>query len=685
MKLLCVAAVLGSASADRTAAEELFEAARSARSPAEAIPLLERAAEQGLQQAQAMLGLAHAQGHGELRADTAEAIRWFRLAALQGDDDSAHNLVALCEARPGCIGGNARRWLGLSAAQGHAAACFELGNLLLEEDAPQAVALFRRAADAGHAAASFNAGHVLALGRDGIQPDLTAALLFFSRAERAGGKVADDARAALDRLQPRWVAAAEGDPSVEETSRRFEAAAGEGGGFSGGAGGGAGGGVASWREATNAVEARCLTSWHEGAAEWSRFECLYAAHASYENAEAMAALRDAMAAFKQTLVGDSCAVPGGAVSAGGGGGLADGEGGTLLGPMRTYLLLSKLAEGSLALARDDRELRPAAAWHEALARHPLCAAAFATREEEHSCFNDRLGAAVTLRRRAAAAARASAKGGAATAVAGASDTAAAESLVALGHAHGRAATRWASSAQTPRVFWPELRSVPWWDASAFAVAGALEHAWASGGIADDLRRMGVVGTAGQPPAASAIGVDATGAARPVAAQGDRFARIVSSGAPIRGRPGDDAGRAGVWSEMMLFDGTRWVEEPCRLARSLCGVLRRSAEVAGNVTTRDGRALGPQGQVTVFRLQPGAHVLPHVGVTNQRLVLQFPLFGWEGVRFRVADEWRTYHRGSAMVFDDSYEHEVVHGGGAPRLVLYAVLHHPQLGMPVLDEG
>jgi aspartate beta-hydroxylase len=112
------------------------------------------------------------------------------------------------------------------------------------------------------------------------------------------------------------------------------------------------------------------------------------------------------------------------------------------------------------------------------------------------------------------------------------------------------------------------------------------------------------------------------------------------------------------------------------------VLRRSAEVAGNVTTRDGRVLGPQGQMTVFRLQPGAHVLPHVGVTNQRLVMQFPLSGWEGVRFRVGDEWRTYHRGSAMVFDDSFEHEVVHEGSAPRVVLYAVLHHPELGTPII---
>lgn len=55
-----------------------------------------------------------------------------------------------------------------------------------------------------------------------------------------------------------------------------------------------------------------------------------------------------------------------------------------------------------------------------------------------------------------------------------------------------------------------------------------------------------------------------------------------------------------------------------------------------------------------------------------------------MRFRVDDEWRSYREGRAMVFDDSFEHEVVHGGEADRYVLYAVLHHPQLGTPMLPE-
>ena len=162
-----------------------------------------------------------------------------------------------------------------------------------------------------------------------------------------------------------------------------------------------------------------------------------------------------------------------------------------------------------------------------------------------------------------------------------------------------------------------------------------------------------------------------------------FADRLLGGADPRAA-GLDGDAAGVWSEWMLFDGTRWDERRCEAAAALCGILRASAAVSGRVVAPDGSVTPPQGQVTIFRLRPSAHVLPHVGVTNRRLVLQFPLRGWHGVRFRVDDEWRSYAEGRALVFDDSFEHEVVHAGAADRLVLYAVLHHPGLGEPSLGE-
>ena len=94
--------------------------------------------------------------------------------------------------------------------------------------------------------------------------------------------------------------------------------------------------------------------------------------------------------------------------------------------------------------------------------------------------------------------------------------------------------------------------------------------------------------------------------------------------------------------------------------TICAILRAAPEVSGTVG-----GVTQQGEVTLYKLQPGAHILPHSGVTNRALVLHFPLVGTDGVRVRVGDEWRRYEVGRTMVFDDSFEHEVIHGGSRTR--------------------
>ena len=138
---------------------------------------------------------------------------------------------------------------------------------------------------------------------------------------------------------------------------------------------------------------------------------------------------------------------------------------------------------------------------------------------------------------------------------------------------------------------------------------------------------------------------------------------------------------------MLYDGHAWRDDRCAVASALCSVLRGAPETNGAILHANGTVKhAAQGQTTLFRLRPGARVLPHVGVTNRRLVVQFPLAGFDGVRFRVGDEWRGYEAGRALVFDDSFEHEVIHGGEADRFVLYTVVHHPELGTPqMVGEG
>ena len=454
-----------------------------------------------------------------------------------------------------------------------------------------------------------------------------------------------------------WVQAAGRESDEEALARMFEAAAEAAGSEAAGsevgseaagseaAGSGVGseaagsevGSEAAGSEVVSeAAGSEVVARWRESAAQWQAFEHGFARLPSLENAPAVASLASAMGALSE--LAESSA----------------------LSELQRHLVLSRLCEGGKMLARgggggDARgAMRDALRWHRELVRTPLCRENFAVVETQPSCWNDQLAAAITLHRRL-------------------NDTAGAEELVRAGRGHPHAATQWTSSAQTPRVFAPTLEATPWWDPQQpatllpcypatrlpgypanrpapvhrwdpyrFGVAAALEAAWASGEIGDDLRRLGV--------ATEAAAGAATGAA-----PGAPFDRIVSTGLPLRAPAGTDGGGPGAWSEFMLFDATRWLPERCALAHALCRVLRAAAEVSGRVPGSDGAAaVEPQGQVTIFRLVPGAHVLPHVGVTNRRLVLQFPLAGHEGVRFRVDDEWRGYEEGRAMVFD-----------GAPR--------------------
>ena len=66
-------------------------------------------------------------------------------------------------------------------------------------------------------------------------------------------------------------------------------------------------------------------------------------------------------------------------------------------------------------------------------------------------------------------------------------------------------------------------------------------------------------------------------------------------------------------------------------------------------------------------------------------MQFAIAGARGVRFRAGDRWvddyglpsepRAPDGGRTIVFDDSFEHEVVHAGSQERYALLVVLKHP----------
>lgn len=77
------------------------------------------------------------------------------------------------------------------------------------------------------------------------------------------------------------------------------------------------------------------------------------------------------------------------------------------------------------------------------------------------------------------------------------------------------------------------------------------------------------------------------------------------------------------------------------------------------------------------IQPGTHIRTHTGPSNERLRIHLTLHHSGGARIRVGTEWRTWEEGKAIIFDDSWEHEVIHNGEDMRVVLIMDIWHPEL--------
>lgn len=77
------------------------------------------------------------------------------------------------------------------------------------------------------------------------------------------------------------------------------------------------------------------------------------------------------------------------------------------------------------------------------------------------------------------------------------------------------------------------------------------------------------------------------------------------------------------------------------------------------------------------LAPGAHIPPHHGVANTRLVCHLPLIVPPGCWFRVGAERREWEVGRAWLFDDTIEHEAMNPSDALRVILIFDTWHPDL--------
>lgn len=82
-------------------------------------------------------------------------------------------------------------------------------------------------------------------------------------------------------------------------------------------------------------------------------------------------------------------------------------------------------------------------------------------------------------------------------------------------------------------------------------------------------------------------------------------------------------------------------------------------------------------VLFSRLEPGAHIPPHSGMLNCRLICHLPLIVPKGCWLRVGNEVREWEEGKLLIFDDSMEHEAKNPTGELRIILLFDIWKPEL--------
>ena len=124
-----------------------------------------------------------------------------------------------------------------------------------------------------------------------------------------------------------------------------------------------------------------------------------------------------------------------------------------------------------------------------------------------------------------------------------------------------------------------------------------------------------------------------------------------------------------WSALYLVkDGQHVAENVARFPRTL------AALEGAPLTDIAGRAPS----VLFSRLEPGAHIPPHTGLVNTRLICHLPVVVPDGCRLRVGSETREWRYGQAWAFDDTIEHEAWNTSDQTRIVLIFDVWKPEIG-------
>ncbi len=194
--------------------------------------------------------------------------------------------------------------------------------------------------------------------------------------------------------------------------------------------------------------------------------------------------------------------------------------------------------------------------------------------------------------------------------------------------------------QPTKYYFPGLPQAPVYPREQFPWAAALEAETAN--IREELRAVMARDGAFAPylPA---------GASRPQA----RSHRLV----------GDPA-----WSAFYLWkDGVR--------QEANCALCPKTAAAMDQVPLDHLPGQAPS--VLFSLLKPGAHIPPHHGLINTRLICHLPLIVPGPAWLRVGHHTHHWKEGELLVFDDSFEHEALNEAEATRVVLLFDVWRPEL--------
>jgi hypothetical protein len=123
-----------------------------------------------------------------------------------------------------------------------------------------------------------------------------------------------------------------------------------------------------------------------------------------------------------------------------------------------------------------------------------------------------------------------------------------------------------------------------------------------------------------------------------------------------------------WTAFYLWkDGALIEENAARCPRTVEAMRQVPLSAIGSRTP----------SVFLSLLRPGAHIPPHTGMLNSRLICHLPLIVPPGCWLRVGAETRFWEEGRLLLFDDSIEHEALNPAEALRVVLIFDIWRPEL--------